>query len=185
MADRLTRFVGGATGRWRVLRTRVVTGAGLAPVARLAMVDPGAALPAEPADWVLRGVPSYERYVTRPERELLTARLGRLDRPQATCAALIPIAKSATWWDLTQDERRAVFETRSGHIRTGAQYVPAVARQLYHCRDLGEPFDFLTWFEYAPGDEGAFDELVGRLRESEEWRFVEREIDMRLERSDG
>jgi hypothetical protein len=185
MADHLTRFLGGTTGQWRVLRTRVVTGAGLAPVVRLAIVDPGNALPVEAADWVLRGVASYERYVTRPERQLLTARQERLGRPHATRAALIPIAKSATWWDLTQDERRAVLETRSGHIRTGARYLPAVARQLYHCRDLGEPFDFLTWFEYAPRDEGAFDELVGLLRDSEEWQFVEREIDMRLERSDG
>src|SRR2546428_7160638 len=31
-------------------------------------------------------------------------------------------------------------------------YLPAIARRLYHCRDLGEPFDFLTWFEYAPAD---------------------------------
>ncbi len=33
------------------------------------------------------------------------------------------------------------------------RYLLAVARRLYHCRDLGEPFDFLTWFEYAPQDE--------------------------------
>jgi len=25
-----------------------------------------------------------------------------------------------------------------------------VARRLHHGRDLGESFDFLTWFEYAP-----------------------------------
>ena len=48
--------------------------------------------------------------------------------------------------------------------------------------DLGEPFDFLTWFEYAPGDSEAFEELVGALRATEEWRYVEREVDVRLER---
>jgi hypothetical protein len=26
------------------------------------------------------------------------------------------------------------------------KYMAAVARRLYHARDLGEPFDFLTWF---------------------------------------
>src|SRR5262249_29720373 len=50
----------------------------------------------------------------------------------------------------------------------------AVARRLYHCRDLGEnePFDFLTWFEYGPSDSPAFDELVAELRASEEWSML-------------
>lgn len=67
------------------------------------------------------------------------------------------------------------------------KYLPAVARRLHHCRDLGseEPFDFLTWFEYAPADSAAFDELVAALRETEEWTYVEREIDLRLIREDG
>jgi hypothetical protein len=62
------------------------------------------------------------------------------------------------------------------------QYLPAVARRLYHGRDLGEPFDFLTWFEYAPRDARAFEELVSRLRATPEWDYVEREIDIRLAR---
>src|SRR5437588_10839889 len=43
----------------------------------------------------------------------------------------------------------------------GLRYVPEIARRLYHCHDLGEPFDFLTWFEYAPTDGEVFEELVG------------------------
>ena len=150
------------------------------PVTRVAVVDGAPPPPWDRGLWWLRGVTSYERYVTRPERELLTAREPALGRPQATCAALIPIRKSAAWWNLTQDERREIFETRSGHIRTGLQYLPAVARRLYHSRDLGERFDFLTWFEYAPADAAGFDELVDTLRRSEEWRYVEREVDIRL-----
>jgi hypothetical protein len=59
-----------------------------------------------------------------------------------------------------------------------------VARRLHHCRDLGEPqpFDFLTWFEFAPTDSPAFDDLLAALRTSEEWRFVDREIEIRLRR---
>lgn len=182
MAGQLTRFIGGATGQWRVLGIRALAGTTLGPVARLAIVEQGNEHPGEPVDWVLRGMASHERYVIRPERQLLRAREERLGRSPATRAALIPIVKSATWWEMTQDERRAVFETRSHHIETGARYLPAVARRLFHCRDLGEPFDFLTWFEFAPADEHAFDDLVGRMRESEEWQFVEREIDLRLER---
>ncbi len=63
------------------------------------------------------------------------------------------------------------------------KYLPAIARRLHHCRDLGEPFDFLTWFEYAPKHSEAFEELVGRLRETEEWVYVEREVDIRLTRA--
>ena len=45
-----------------------------------------------------------------------------------------------------------------------------------------ELFDFLTLFDYAKADAGAFDDLVAALRETEEWRFVEREVDIRLVR---
>lgn len=67
-------------------------------------------------------------------------------------------------------------------MRTGLKYLPAVARRLHHCRDLGEgePFDFLTWFEYAPSDAAAFEALVAELRATEEWAYVEREVDIRV-----
>jgi chlorite dismutase len=80
----------------------------------------------------------------------LAAKQQGLDRPQATLAALIPIRKSEAWWELAQDERRRVFEESSHHIEIGMKYLPAIARRLHHSRELGEPFDFLTWFEYAP-----------------------------------
>ncbi len=83
------------------------------------------------ARWLLRGVTSHERYVTRHEHDLLTAKQPALARPGATCAALIPIKKSARWWSLAQDAE-------------------------------------------------AFEELVGILRRSDEWSYVEREIDIRL-----
>ncbi len=98
----------------------------------------------------------------------------------ATCAALIPIRKTETWWTMAQDERRKIFETKSHHTETGLKYLPAIARKLYHCRDIGQPFDFLTWFEYAPEDSDKFEELVKSLRETEEWKYVDREIDIRL-----
>jgi chlorite dismutase len=97
-------------------------------------------------------------------------------------AALIPIRKTAAWWNLTQEERRSIFEKKSHHIAEGVRYLPSVARQLYHSRDIGEAFDFLTWFEYAPEHSEAFEELVRTLRKTEEWEFVDREIDIRLMR---
>jgi len=141
-------------------------------------------VPAKPprVGWTLRGVTSHERYATRAEHDRLAAIQPLLDRPQATKAALIPIAKSAEWWELSQDQRRMIFEEDSHHVAIGLEYLPAIARRLYHCHDLGEPFDFLTWFEYAPGDATAFEQLVLRLRATREWDYVEREIDIRLSR---
>jgi hypothetical protein len=57
---------------------------------------------------------------------------------------------------------------------------------LYRDRQLpklGEPFDFLTWFEYAPEYSAAFEELVKRLRETKEWQYIDREVDIRLIRA--
>jgi chlorite dismutase len=183
-ADRLFSFVGGAFGPWAVVRSTAVVGAGLPRAARVDVVAGPGPEGAAPT-WVLRGVVSNERYVTRPEKEALVRAQPPLARPDSTRAALIPVKKSAAWWALTQDERRAIFEERSAHIAIGLGYLPAIARRLHHGRDLGEPFDFLTWFEFAPADEGRFDELVARLRATEEWKYVEREVDVRLSRTPG
>jgi chlorite dismutase len=176
-------FAGGESGAWRIAELRPVVGDPLPPVARLEMVERASTEPfaqVAGSTWQLRGVTSHERYVQVQERAALMARQPPLGRPAATRAALIPITKAPAWWALPQDERRAVFEERSRHIATGLRYLPAVARRLHHGYDLGEPFDFLTWFEYAPADAVAFEELVALLRATEEWRYVVREIDIRL-----
>jgi chlorite dismutase len=182
MISLLHTFIGGTTGKWRVEQNRVVTGAALPSIPRVAILEGNQFATPRESTWLLRGVTSYERYVHRSERSLLVAQQPELDRLEATRAALIPIKKSNAWWELPQDERRAIFEERSHHIATGLKYLPRIARRLYHSHDLGEPFDFLTWFEYAPDDAEAFEELVGTLRETEEWTYVEREVDIRLVR---
>jgi len=180
MTSLIRMFVGGTTGRWQVERISAIRGPALTPVPRLAIFDGDRTRLAEDGAWLLRGVTSYERYVHRAERSALVSRQPDLNRPNAACAALIPIKKSPIWWELTQDERRMIFEERSHHISIGLRYLPAIARRLYQSHDLGEPFDFLTWFEYAPADAEVFEELVGTLRETEERTYVEREIDIRL-----
>lgn len=184
MNARLFTFVGGEIGPWRVVEIKLVTGEALADVKRLNVVNGAVSVEPDAAKWLLRGVTSNERYVTRPEKNQLVAKQPVLGRPEATCAALIPIRKTTSWWSLTQDERRRIFEESSNHVKTGLKYLPTVARRLHHCRDLGEdePFDFLTWFDYASSDSAAFDEMLAELRASEEWMYVEREIDIRVVR---
>jgi hypothetical protein len=177
-------FVAGALGEWRVKSVRAIVGeplpltTALSRVEGPAFVGPGAG---HAPSWLLRGVRSNERYIERPEKTQLGAVQEGLGRPASRLAALIPLRKTAAWWELPQDERRAIFEAKSRHIALGSRFLPAIARRLYHGRDLGEPFDFLTWFEFAEADAGAFDELLCRLRETEEWRYVDHEVEVRLE----
>ena len=176
-------FLGGPSpAQWQVERVSAVVGDPLPAVAGLERIEGGGIAEAGSATWALRGFRSNDRYVDRVEKDRLIAIQPGLDRPQARWAALIPIKKSDGWWALAQDERRAIIEHDSHHISVGLEYLPAIARRLYHCRDLGEPFDFLTWFEFAEGDRARFEELVGRLRATEEWKYVVREVDLRLSR---
>jgi len=182
MNTRLFTFAGGETGVWRIVRMETVAGEPIPSAARLDIIPGPISQEPHGAKWLLRGITSNERYVVREEKDHLVAKQPGLSRPEAVCAALIPIRKNASWWGLPQDERRKVFEEQSNHVKIGLQYLPAVARRLHHCRDLGEdePFDFLTWFEYAPSNEDAFNKLVTELRASPEWKYVDREIDIRL-----
>jgi chlorite dismutase len=182
MNHRFFNFVGGDKGEWCVRQQFAVSGQ---PLANVQCVSYAQELHVSSnASWVLPGVSSNERYVERSEKEALAAKQEGLGRPEARYAALIPIRKNVEWWAMTQDERRAVFETQSRHIGIGMKYLPAISRKLHHCRDLqtSEPFDFITWFEYAPEHEPQFDDMLTELRASAEWRFVEREVDIRLQR---
>jgi len=174
-------FIGGAEGPWRVEKVQSVKGETLVKPARV-KVTGGLVVEAPDSLWTLRGFTSNQRYTTQAENKELVAVQEGLNRPEATCAALIPMRKTAEWWAMSQDQRRAIFEQQSKHIEIGLRYLPAIARRLHHSRDLGEPFDFITWFEFAPTQIGAFEELLHKLRTSPEWDYVDREVDIRLVR---
>ncbi len=182
MSHRLFYFAAGDTGCWTITDVRSVKGEGLAPASRLAIHAGEPPASSAATSWCLRGMTSNERYVERREKEALLKVQAPLGREASTRAVLIPIRKSPAWWLMTQDERRHLFEAQSQHNAIGMRYLPAIARRLHHCRDLGEqePFDFLTWFEFAAEDEAAFDHLLAALRATKEWTFVEREVEIRM-----
>jgi hypothetical protein len=187
MPSRLFSFIGGNTGPWGVTHVEVLSGAPL-PVAKRLGVVTGAETSAVPDPaWMLRGITSNERYVDSEERIQIVGQQLALGRPEATRAALIPVRKKDAWWALTQNQRLDIFKAQSHHTQIGLQTFPQLARRLHHCRDLSEnePFDFITWFEYEPEDEPLFNTLLAALRATEEWRYVEREIDIRLARDAG
>lgn len=176
-------FRGRASGGLPIRSLTTIAGQPLAAASGIEVGEAAHDAPPDPAAvWTLRGVGSNVRYATGSEVKRLRAVQEPLGRAEARRVAIIPIRKSAAWWDLAQDERRSIFEETSHHTAIGLEYLPAVARRLLHSRDLGEPFDFITWFEFRPDDEPAFDELVARLRATREWRYVEREVDIRFDR---
>jgi hypothetical protein len=175
-------MAGGRSGPWKIDRIETLRGEGLPKADRLEVFEGVDAFEKAKGLWVLQGVTSHQRYVTKEEKEELAARQEGLGRPTSTRAALIPITKSEKWWELSQDQRRAIFEDQSRHVSGTLKYLPAIARRLHHSRDLGGPFDFLTWFEFAPEQESFFNELVAMLRGTEEWNYVTREVDIRLSR---
>jgi Chlorite dismutase len=178
--QRIVHFCGGDAGEWRIRSMATVAGEPL-PVASHLAITPGGS--ATTHSWDLAGAISNLRYTSGVERGALTVKQAGLGRAEATRAALIPISKSNEWWAKAQDERLAIY-ARSQHTAIGMDYLPAIARRLHHGRDLGEPFDFLTWFEFPPVAEADFDHMLVRLRATEEWTYVTREVDIRLSRID-
>ena len=65
-------------------------------------------------------------------------------------------------------------------IKISSNYLETIQRKLFHSRDIGEKFDFLAWFEFEPKHKSLFDDLLGYLRQTEEWKYVTREIDIRV-----
>jgi chlorite dismutase len=169
-------------GQWHVEHIESIAGPPLPKVSRIAVREERVVPQLLEGSWLLTGVTSYERYVRKKEHRALALRQSSLGRPEATEATLIPVRKSDNWWELSQDERREIFEERSHHISLGMDYLPAIARRLLHCRELGQPFDFLTWFEYSPTDTPGFKELLEKLRQTEEWSYVDREVEIQLKR---
>lgn len=185
MNSRLFLFIGGSEGSWKVTNHFHLKGETVVTPDKIAMLKgtTGSIVPID-AKWVVRGVTSNVRYVEQSEKEQLVSKQEGLGREASNCAAMILIRKNAAWWALTQDERRTIFEAQSQHIAVGMKYLPAIARQLHHCRDLEneEPFDFITWFEFAEADTSAFNDLLIELRSSPEWDYVDREVDIRMQK---
>jgi chlorite dismutase len=181
MTNTIFDFIGNTTGEWKVTSMETLKGAPIKTVSHLTKITSNLVQPIT-GIWTLKGIISNLRYTEKEDKEKLIAVQEDLGRPNATFAAFIPIRKSEAWWNLAQDERRKIMENKSQHTQTGMKYLPAIARKLFHSKDIGEPFDFLTWFEYSPDDADAFEELLVALRKTEEWNYVDREIDIRLKK---
>jgi len=134
-----------------------------------------------------RGVTQHSHYTTEIQREELDSRShGEFEPSNETTAVLIPISKSAQWWQLAQDVRQTYFEkteSREGHTSIGLRYADRVYRKLYHSRYAGTslPYDFLTYFEFRSSHKNDFKALLAELRDTErnpEWTYVKLEYEI-------
>jgi hypothetical protein len=157
-------FVAGFEGLWLIEGMTAPVGEPLAPAARLSVVEGTSAAVAE-GRGVLRGVVAGQGEDARADQL-------PLGRAEARCATLLAVRMSPTWWERAEEDRRAL----SANIEHG----PAISRRIHRARSRDEPFDVLTWFEYAPEVQSEANQVMARLRDSEEWTFVEREVDIRV-----
>ncbi|MFO1330091.1 MAG: chlorite dismutase family protein [Rubrivivax sp.] len=74
--------------------------------------------------------------------------------PEPRYAVMIPVKKSADWWNLPDTQRLKEIET---HTLPTLQYLVNVKRKLYHSTGLDDT-DFITYFETA--DLVAFNNLL-------------------------
>jgi len=101
MTTRSFTFAAAGTGGWTVRAQTTVAGQDLARQIALRVV-PGFETPPG-SIWTLRGITSNVRYVEQVEEAALAAKQEGLAGLGSTYAALMPIRKSADWWELTQD----------------------------------------------------------------------------------
>ena len=111
-------------------------------------------------------------------------RSGRASRN----AIIIPICKTAEWWQKSTLERHAYFYPHvdqarghqvNGHAMAAAKGIPSLFRRVYHNPDGYEranEFDFVTYFECDDEALPVFDQVLDSLRDvlqNPEWRYVQ------------
>ena len=111
-------------------------------------------------------------------------RSGRLARN----AIIIPVRKSAEWWQKSTLERHSYFYPHvdhasaspvKGHAQAAEKGIPSLFRRIYHNPDGYErpnEFDFLTYFECDDEALPVFEQVMTSLRDfhqNPEWRYVE------------
>ena len=100
---------------------------------------------------------------------------------------IIPMNKTAAWWEMDTLERHAYFYPHvdrrsgaavSGHAKAAEHGIQTIYRRLYHNPDgyqRPDEYDFVTYFECADEHLPTFDIVRHALRDERrnpEWRFV-------------
>ena len=101
-------------------------------------------------------------------------------------AIVLPMSKSADWWNKPPLDRHAYFYPHQeaggcpvkGHARAAEAGVQTIYRRLYHNPDgygRDREFDFITYFECTNEHLATFDAVCAALRDTRqnpEWQYV-------------
>lgn len=136
---------------------------------------------------VLDGAERMPRYTSAEMQKFaykpaLSRQSGRVARN----SIIVPMCKTAEWWEKSALERHSYFYPHGGangsqvkgHAKSAEAGISKVFRRLYHNPDgyqRPNEFDFITYFECTDENLPVFDEMCRALRDSTqnpEWRYV-------------
>lgn len=137
---------------------------------------------------VLDGVVRPTKYTGNAMHDFAYARrVGQQSAAAMPNAFLVPMSKTAAWWDKDWMERHTYFLPRydasgrmlnQGHVLAAAPGIPCLMRRTYWSEYEPAPpgaYDFITYFECADNDVPLFHEVCATLRDTArnpEWTFV-------------
>jgi hypothetical protein len=102
-------------------------------------------------------------------------------------SVILPMSKTAAWWEKSALERHSYFYPHhedssgspvKGHAKTAEAGISNVFRRLYHNADgyqRPNEFDFITYFECTDENLPVFDQICRALRDERqnpEWKYV-------------
>jgi hypothetical protein len=137
---------------------------------------------------ILDGAERAPRYTSAEMRAYAYKRaLARQSGRVAANAIVMPMSKTAAWWEKSALERHSYFYPHhedssgspvKGHARSAEAGIPKVFRRLYHNPDgyqRENEFDFITYFECTDENLTVFDQVCRALRDERqnpEWKYV-------------
>ena len=113
--------------------------------------------------------------------------LSRQSGRVARNSVIVPMSKTAEWWEKSALERHSYFYPHhedssgspvAGHAKAAEAGISKLFRRLYHNPDgyqRPNEFDFITYFECTDENMPVFDEICRALRnerQNPEWRYV-------------
>ena len=115
---------------------------------------------------VMHGITKKPNYVPGFSDQVRTDLKTPSDAGEKPYAIVIPIKKSADWWELDQEKRTALMQE---HTAAALPFLNTVKRKLYHSSGLDD-VDFITYFETSSLE--AFHGLVLSLQDVKEFQYT-------------
>lgn len=113
--------------------------------------------------------------------------MARLSGRVARNAIIVPMSKTAAWWEKSALERHAYFYPHQedsmsapvkGHAQAAEAGIKTIYRKLYHNPDgyqRPSEYDFVTYFECTDENVPVFEQICRALRDERqnpEWKYV-------------